>query len=272
MKFGKAGAKTGWGLLDKIFSLLYPSGRECLICGMDAGFTDICPGCAEEIKCSYDLAFCPVCGRYRPKDPKDPKNAALCQECREVLPAFLTARSVGPYRGALKEAIHLYKYKGYRSLADFFVPLLSAAFWREPAFSGTDVLVPVPLTPDKMKSRGFNQAELLAVKTGEILNLPVSTALTRLKQTPSQSRLIRAARQDYIQGVFAVCGEINPGNVLLVDDILTTGATAGECARVLLRAGAKSVRVLTLASGIQEKLNDNGPWKRREMPEYVEKP
>ncbi len=175
----------------------------------------------------------------------------------------MLARSLGPYRGALREAIHLYKYNGYRSLADFFAPLLAEVFLKEAGFSSTDVIVPVPLSQDKLKVRGFNQSELLAVKTAKILNLPVSTALSRLKQSPAQSSLIGAARQDYIQGVFAACKTVNRMNVLLVDDILTTGATAGECSCVLLRAGAKSVCVLTLSSGIQEKLMENWSWKRR---------
>ncbi len=296
-------------LLDKMLHLLFPQQSSCLLCGQPAGSEALCGDCMEGIGGSrQDLNSCQRCGRYLPETGEDNdagrsgkahKGGRYCPECLEAPPAFFMARSLGPYRGDLKQVIYMYKYTGYRSLCRPLGLLLAELFLREKEFWDSRVIVPVPLSLEKMRTRGFNQSELLAERMGQLLNLPVVRCLLRTIDTPSQSKLTRQGRQDNIRGAFAInrqliinrqimhgngtaafadgmaafaggtaapaggiaapAGGINKtlgraGKVLLVDDILTTGATAGECSRVLLREGAQSISVITLASGLQEKM------------------
>ncbi len=250
----------GPGFLEKISGLLFPRSGNCLLCGLDSGQAGICLRCRGKMAAGWETLSCPVCGRYYPGGPAgNPAGSfsgspagRLCRECRETLPAFALARSLGPYRGELKEAIYLYKYRGYRSLADVLGPMLAGLLLEEPDFAGAGLLVPVPLSREKVEARGFNQSALLADKVGRILNLPVSSALIRIKHTASQSKLTRQARIKNVSGAFASTGNLSCPYAVLVDDILTTGATAGECAEVLRQAGVPRVGVLTLAAGVQD--------------------
>jgi len=250
------------GLLEKMLQVLFPEKSSCLICGCPAGAEIICEGCMKRIGSRQGFSLCPRCGRYLPETGE---GSRYCLECREAPPAFFMARSLGPYGGDLKQVIYMYKYTGYRSLCSYLGLLLAELFLQERGFWDSSIIVPVPLSEGKLRIRGFNQSELLAERMGQLLNLPVARCLLRTIDTHSQSKLTRQGRQDNIRGAFTINRQIWPavrigaigrpyGKVLLVDDILTTGATAGECSRVMLRAGAESIGVITLASGLQGKI------------------
>ena len=174
--------------------------------------------------------------------------------------------SAGRYEGALRDIIHAFKYEGRRTLAD---PL---GAWMldsgEPILRDCDFIIPVPLHPWRRMQRGFNQARDLATR----LDRPVVDALRRVRPTRSQMSLDAAARRTNVRGAFApslisgagllticgaglprICGaglygpRVQNRIVVLVDDVRTTGATLDECARVLLTAGAREVRALTIA-------------------------
>jgi len=152
-------------------------------------------------------------------------------------------RSAGRYEGALRDVIHAFKYEGRRSLA---APL--AAMMRDagrPVLADCDCVVPVPLHPWRRLRRGFNQARDLAGR----LDRPVADALWRVRATPSQMALPAGARRTNLRGAFMVSPlvTIEDRVVTLVDDVRTTGATLDECAKVLLRGGAREVRALTIA-------------------------
>jgi len=169
--------------------------------------------------------------------------------------------SAGPYEGALRDIIHAFKYEGRRSLADPLGGLLSDVGSR--VVDGCDYVVPVPLHPWRRMHRGFNQARDLAKR----LNRPVVAALWRLRSTPPQMVLDANARHSNVRGAFIVspltrgtrlftCGArlygarfppLQDRVIVLVDDVRTTGATLDECAKVLLAAGAREVRALTVA-------------------------
>lgn len=268
------------GLLEKMLQLLFPEKNSCLVCGRPVGSDSLCEGCMKRIASRQGCSLCHRCGRYMPEVNEgcdadntrkvnqtgaSPKVYRYCPECREASPAFFMARSLGPYGGDLKQVIYMYKYTGYRSLCSSLGMLMAELFLEEQGFWDSSIIVPVPLSAEKMRIRGFNQSELLAERMGELLNLPVAKCLLRSIDTPSQSKLTKRGRQDNIRGAFNINRLVGPpdgpgaierryGKVLLVDDILTTGATAGECSRVLLRAGAESIGVITLASGLQEKI------------------
>jgi ComF family protein len=157
---------------------------------------------------------------------------------------------VGPYVGALRLLVHELKFRGRRRVAT----LLAEALVEDPASAGTltteGVLVPVPLHPRRRRARGFNQSEVLAEAIGRRCGLIVApAALVRRKETAAQTGLSAAARRANVAGAFAVRrrAQIAGRVVVLVDDVVTTGATARACARALRQAGATEVRLLTVA-------------------------
>jgi ComF family protein len=143
------------------------------------------------------------------------------------------------------------KYRGYAVLgSDLAWFALEATGSDDGLWSGIEALIPVPLHPRKRKERGFNQAAVIARELGRVKGFPVQTkALCRVKNIPAQTGLEADARKRNVSGAFAVRrpAEVKGRTVLLVDDVYTTGSTVKECCRMLRRAGAREVRVLTLA-------------------------
>lgn len=172
----------------------------------------------------------------------------LCALCRQDLPGYDAAFSYGFYDGALRRLIHLYKFERVETLA---VPLgrhMALALPRDHRF---DVIVPLPLHWRRQWTRGFNQAALLGREVSRRTGIPLAgrRALVRLRHAAPQSGLSSAARRRNAAGLFEVVDrqQIAGRRVILVDDVLTTGATAQSAARALKRAGAVHVTVLTLA-------------------------
>jgi len=157
---------------------------------------------------------------------------------------------MGPYAGGLRILIHELKFRGRRRVA----ARLAEGLLADPASSATlappGVLVPVPLHPRRRRERGFNQSEVLAEEIGRRCGWRVAPgALVRRKETAAQPGLSAAARRRNVAGAFAVRrpAQIAGRVVVLVDDVVTTGATARACAQALRRAGAREVRLLTVA-------------------------
>jgi ComF family protein len=162
------------------------------------------------------------------------------------LNSFDRALSFGEYTGALRRSIHLLKYGGIQALARPLGRLLVSAVPRDDRF---DVVVPMPLHWSRRWKRGFNQSELLARIVARRLGAPLSAALRRKRATPPQAGLTNAQRRKNVAGAFEVGKRhlIANKHVLLIDDVLTTGATVNAAAAALKRAGARRVTVLTLA-------------------------
>ncbi len=190
-------------------------------------------------------------------------DAGTCRPCRLAPPAFARAVSFGPYEGRMRDAIHALKYDGLRPVAARLGAMLAVAMARlaatEPA--AEILVVPVPLHRSKFAHRGFNQARLLAAyalaalrKThpGWRLRLAPGTVV-RQRATESQAGLTRRQRRLNMRGAFVVPDQaaVSGKNVLVIDDIMTTGATARSMAQVLMMAGAASVWVATLARAHQ---------------------
>jgi len=180
--------------------------------------------------------------------PLDEKG--VCAACRSGLRGFDRAASFGLYEGPLRKLIHLYKYSGMKPLAGTLAGYMERALSIDAAF---DAVVPVPLHWRRQWDRGFNQSELLARHIAQRRGIPVLHALRRKRATAVQAGLASAGRRRNVAGAFLLrCGgKTDPGlagrKVLLIDDVMTTGATASACASVLKRGGAKSVSLLTLA-------------------------
>ena len=235
-------------MLDMILHWVFPI--DCTVCGqpaMDRRLSFFCRGCWETIR-PIDGPVCPRCGR-----PFDSPLALIsspghfCGPCRQKPPAFDRALSPYRYAGVLEKAIRLFKYRRRDALATPLADLMLVWADRLPSVS---LVIPVPLHPGRLQHREFNQALLLADRIADRLGLPLSfEQLVRVRATRPQTELDRKERARNVRRAFAVRqpAGLEGQQVLLVDDVLTTGATVNECAKVLRRAGVESVTVLTLA-------------------------
>ena len=152
----------------------------------------------------------------------------------------------------IKECVHLFKYKGYVGLVDIFRDVIVDLIRKNEIQKEVDLIVPVPVYPAKKRERTYNHAEILATSVSKDLAIPIDTKnLKKISWTRSQSELDRKRRLENIKGSFlAVDRDVFSGrNILLVDDVYTTGATVNEYAKALLEANAKRVISLTLARG-----------------------
>jgi len=209
-------------------------------CGfLDLLFPDDCRVCGEAL---HEVSRIPVCGRCL----RQPTVLVSDTSSPEGVKGLDAVYSFGAYEGPLRKLIHLFKYEGVRPLAKPFGEFLALVLPREQQF---DVVVPLPLHWRRLFHRRFNQAGLLAREIARRWNVPLRNAMRRTKFTPPQAGLTSAQRRLNMQGAFAPRrkGSLKGLRVLLVDDVLTTGATAGACARALKRAGAAHVTLLTLA-------------------------
>jgi ComF family protein len=166
--------------------------------------------------------------------------------CRAGARGFDAAYCFGSYEGTLRELIHLFKYGRMKPLARTLGANLVSALPRDQRF---DVVVPMPLHWRRQWQRGFNQAELLARRTARSYGIPVSNAVRRIRSTAAQAGLSNAQRRENVAGAFQLRNRraIEGRRVLLIDDVMTTGATASACALALKRGGAAAVTLLALA-------------------------
>ena len=242
---------------ESLFSVLFPSG--CRICQSpltNVSNLPVCQGCLAQIV-PLEGTLCSICGEKIFGQHFATDAGPLCGACRLAAPRFRKAAAFGAYEGALRDLIHIFKYQGVRSAAPLLGRLLKQGVSRieieEPL-----LVVPVPLWPGKRRTRGFNQAEEIGRAfwrscASNSIQL-YKTLLVRTRDTASQTGLTRRQRQANLRGAFAVVKpqRLRGKSILLVDDVMTTGATAGECSRVLLRAGAKQVYVATVARATRE--------------------
>ncbi len=235
---------TFTGLLD----ILYP--RHCFACNKNLHEEEniyICKICLENIK-KIEPRRCNKCGFEL--GPGITSSKKGCPECENANLRFERSFFVSDYKGPLKDLIHQYKYNKHECLAKPLGDLLINMLSHKDIIPEIDVVVPVPLHWKKRLERGFNQSELMAKRICKKLSLPISTNnLRRIKNTLSQTQLLRTQRQKNVSGAFKVKQPevFYKKQVFLVDDVLTTGITASECARNLRSAGAKKVHFLGLA-------------------------
>lgn len=209
----------------------------------------LCWDCLGQVK-PVQIPFCERCG--------DPVSGEIsgeyeCSWCRQTGPAFDWARSavrlLGPARGCLRR----FKYHGSTWVLGDLVRWLTAAWRLAPVgMRAVDAIVPVPLYPRRERERGYNQASLLAAELARAMGVPIwGRTLWRVRPTATQTRLTAAQRAHNVRGVFRVPfpRRVQGARIVLVDDVMTTGATVNECARTLKAAGAAAVMVLTVARG-----------------------
>ncbi|MBC7106069.1 MAG: ComF family protein [Firmicutes bacterium] len=235
-------------LWEDLLGLCLPLPPGCPLCGGPSQARSPCAECLGRLAEYRSRPHCLRCGRRWSGNAG--KADALCSDCRREAPAFLAARSLGPYEGILRRAVHRLKYGRRAFLGEVLGRLLADLVREDPALCRAQAVVPVPLYAARRHLRGFNQAEVLARATAGPLSLPVHcNVLRKIRGTPPQTGLSRRMRRENLRGAFAVCDPavLRGRRVLLVDDVLTTGATAAECSRELLSAGAGAVLVVTVA-------------------------
>lgn len=229
---------------NSCLDLLYPPAPRCFFCQRPlSGKTQVCLACLETI--SHPAGpLCRRCGR-----PLEPGGGG-CPHCLDKNWAFTQARSVGPYSGELRLAVHGLKFRqrqaSARLLAQLMFQAIEPSWWQE-----VNSIVPVPLHPERLRQRGYNQAQLLAYELSLFSNRPMRLLLERSHPTPAQIGLSRQQRRLNMQGAFRAANVIEQqpkgSSLLLVDDVLTTGSTLDACARALLQAGCQEVRAVTVA-------------------------
>lgn len=217
----------------------FPENITCDICGRETFGTNLCGDCLKKVTFN-NTAVCPICGRktIRPE---------ICIECKDKPPVYDRAVSALVYEEGSVVLISKFKNgKGY--LKEYFADLIYEKLLSFPSF---DVIVYVPMTGKDTRKRGYNQSKLLARALSERVEIPViNNALVKIKKTHSQKTLTRKEREENLKGSFKVDkpSDIKGMKVLVVDDILTTGATADEIARQLFNSGAVAVYLATVAS------------------------
>jgi ComF family protein len=246
----------GWlsGAGDALVSLFFPA--DCRLCEqllVRASAVPICEACLASFPV-LGGSLCETCGQPMAvwslggRREEAPPESMLCPACQQREYGFDRARSYALYKGGLVRAIVLLKFEQMEPLGRWFAARLAEVFRRQGLMA--DVVVPVPLHRQREKERGYNQADLIARPLARKLGLPYrAVLLMRTKPRPDKHILSLEERWDSVRGAFATRpgAQVDNLRVLLVDDVMTTGATLDACAKALRGAGAKSVIGLTVA-------------------------
>lgn len=233
-------------LWKKILCIVYP--KRCLLCDSVLKYNDskaICESC--ESKTKYLVKdLCKKCGK-----PHDTVKNDLCFDCSRKSHIYIEGRGMWHYTGDVKKAIYKYKYYGRRNYARLFAKELAIYYCKYINWD-IDIITSVPLHPKKLKERSFNQSALIADRFGEIIGVKVdNNLLYRTKYTMPQKELSDFNRILNVENAFCANDkrDINECNILIIDDIYTTGSTIDSCAKVLKEHGASRIYFLTIAIG-----------------------
>lgn len=241
-------------ILNELRQMLYPDGIKCIVCGKEISESryGLCDECVFDLNVNY----CKRCGRHKVG------IAEYCGECSENVLHFDEARSSVVYSGDAKTIVRRLKYgaAGYlaRHLGEYMIDTLFSTSWKFDCFTF------VPMFKKRQRKRGYNQAEMLARALAARTMTPCMPLLEKIVNTPNQARLDREARMKNLDGSYRAIAD-PPNTVVIVDDVMTTGSTLSECARVLKRAGAKTVYALTFASVPERSLTDKPTVNIRDL-------
>ena len=247
-----------------VFTAFFPS--DCRLCSTpltNISRLPVCPSCLLAMV-PLEGSTCEVCGE-RDSDVSISQKQ-ICSACQESRPHFFKAAAYGAYDGQLRDLIHLLKYEQVEPAAGVLGRMLAEAIHKLGPIADSILVVPVPLCRSKRRQRGFNQAELIAQAAlkGRTWHCELrADVLERTRPTVSQIGLTRAQRIENVRGAFRVphLNRVVGRTVLVVDDVLTTGTTASECARILRRAGAEEVWVATVARTLKETGFESGKFR-----------
>lgn len=233
--------------LNDFSEIIFPT--QCLGCSaILLPFTGqmFCSVCHDKVN-FITGSMCSICGATFSDSPAENH---LCGDCLEKRPYFSSARAVFSYEDIILNAIHQFKYNRNISVGEMLAYFMADFSFPDIDFSDYSLIIPVPLHIKRLRERGFNQSLILARALGEKQQIPVNfSLLKRNKFTLTQTSSNKKERKQNIKGAFEISNrkEISDKNIILIDDVYTTGATANECAKTFIKAGARKVSVLTLA-------------------------
>jgi ComF family protein len=222
-----------------LFNFLVPP--ICVACEQELERGLVCPDCYDLIRI-VGSPICSICGRPT-------SDTTLCLTCKKNRPQFDRVRAWALFLPPVDKVIHAFKYSNRRSLARLLGHSMSRVLASDTVLSAADICVPVPLHGGRQRDRGYNQAELLGRVISEENGIPMVRCLSRTRNTPTQTKLDDAARWDNVSGAFRHRGTepLDGRRVLLIDDVMTTGATLHACAAALKGCGAQAVYGLVCA-------------------------
>ncbi len=227
--------------LTAAFELVFPA--VCHSCGTRLNHPEkqVCTGCEAELlplpKISCDLCSDVLRGDY-------------CHSCNEGDYSFSFAKAAVTYDEVAKTLVHRLKYNAYQALADYFAKRMTDALESYPEFEDYDLVTAVPLHRVRKRERGFNQSELIARSFAKYSGRSYAELLRRKRYTRSQTELDVAQRKKNVSGAFASKKALQGMNIIVIDDVFTTGHTINESTLALLEAGAESVAAYTFSRAI----------------------
>lgn len=233
--------------IRKLLDWFYP--RVCPGCQMPSDREDRywCWDCLSTISLFDGMGKCAMCGH---PSEGTVSHAFVCGACRAHKPAFDRARAAADFRGTLQDQIHAFKYNHAFWMKQDLCDVLQGALQAQFTTAAIDVVLPVPLFPTRQRERTYNQAALLAEELAQRIDRRFDEqSLVRIRQTETQTHFNATQRRENMTGAFSVARPewVRQRCVLLVDDVMTTGATLHECAKALKKSGASTVWALTVA-------------------------
>ena len=222
----------------KILNALLPG--SCLLCGADSQGNLLCPPCADDLP-ALSTTCCPICADQT-------THGERCGACLREAPHFERTIALYRYDFPADRIIHALKYGHQLAVAAWGARMLAEQIGTEPY----DWVIPLPLHPERLRERGFNQSAEIAREFGNWAKIPVDRSnVLRTRATPPQAELPHKARHKNVRGAFECRADFSGQRLLLIDDVMTTGATANECARVLKLHGAAEVAVAVIARALK---------------------
>ena len=227
-------------ILRNFIDLIYP--RTCFSCNCSIEHPRqyLCPDCENKMEPVKE--FCEKCGSYPVKN--------LCNHCSDNNYSFSRARSVYKFGKEVQVLVHNLKYNEFSGIARFFARKMAEYINSMELFNRIDLICPVPLHKVKKRERGYNQAELISKKLSDILNIRhLPHLIKRKKYTETQTSLSKRERKNNVKNAFRISNKYNIAdkNILLIDDVFTTGATVNSISNLLKHNGVGKIYVLTIA-------------------------
>lgn len=232
-------------LKEIVCELLYPP--RCPICDSVLQFRaeKCCSVCSKSLP-RVTGSVCMKCGK-----PVWDETREYCEDCRKQVHSFDAGRAAFTYSGGVRRAVYRMKSENRRDYVDFFAEAVAGALKPHLKYWKPDVILSVPMHPSRKRKRGYNQSELLAQRISVLTGIPAEFGLVRcIRKTGAQKNLGRRDRMQNLRGSFQMCKRLTEGmNVLIVDDVYTTGSTVDEMSRILKQNGASHVYFGVICTG-----------------------
>lgn len=229
----------------RLLDLLYPP--RCPVCNEIVSLKDsgICPLCKDKFQYVQE-PYCLKCGK-----PIEDEGEEYCKDCKDKPHYYIEGRACFVYNEYMKESIYRFKYNNKQEYATYYSKAIYDRLGRKMQFWNADALIPVPIHKDRLKKRGYNQAELIAKGLSRLTNIPIKNhILTRKNSTKALKNLDAKERENNLKKAFIVKENVvELRTVIIVDDIYTTGSTVDAISSVLLEAGVENVYFITLCIG-----------------------